>query len=85
MQLPHNLKSGLYTIRGYTQWMQNYSNDYMFHKQVFIINPLEKEIGTYKTEHNGMGWFKFYSSDRFTRLNINVQGVTQDGRYFILE
>lgn len=117
LQLPHNLKSGNYTLRAYTQWMLNYSTDFMFHKEVFVINPLDKEInnkenteiapltdimifpesgryfsdrfsifafktfdslgrgaqavaelynhrdsliGSYKTEHNGMGWFRFY-------------------------
>lgn len=117
LQLGHDLKSGNYTIRAYTQWMLNYPSDYLFYKQVFVVNPTKKDIdnleqnstaplsdiiffpesgryfsdrfsiiafktfdslgrgtcaiaelynskdsliGSYTTEHNGMGWFRFY-------------------------
>ena len=42
LPLAHNLKSGEYTLRGYTTWMMNSNPEFMFHKQISLINPTER-------------------------------------------
>jgi hypothetical protein len=37
--IPATLASGNYTVRVYTQWMRNFSQDYYFHKSITIVNP----------------------------------------------
>lgn len=36
--LPHELSSGLYTIRAYTKWMRNFSPDFFFQREIHIGN-----------------------------------------------
>lgn len=36
--LPHELRSGQYTIRAYTKWMRNFSPDFFFHREIQIAN-----------------------------------------------
>lgn len=38
-ELPGNLKTGNYLIRGYTKWMRNYNPEFFFTKNIAIINP----------------------------------------------
>lgn len=38
--LQYDLRSGEYTLRGYSRWMLNRNPDYMFHKKIRIINPV---------------------------------------------
>ncbi|WP_018619480.1 hypothetical protein [Spirosoma luteum] len=37
--LPASLRSGLYRMRAYTNWMKNFSADYFFEKNLTIVNP----------------------------------------------
>ncbi len=37
IQLPSQLKSGSYLLRGYTSWMKNFDNDYFFEKEINIL------------------------------------------------
>ncbi len=37
LNLPKKLKEGFYTLRAYTQWMQNYGEPYYFTRQVQVI------------------------------------------------
>lgn len=37
--IPHDIQSGEYTIRAYTQWMRNFDEDYFFTKNIVILNP----------------------------------------------
>src|SRR5690606_13334946 len=36
--IPASLNSGNYQLRGYTQWMKNYSSEFFFHKNISIVN-----------------------------------------------
>lgn len=36
--LPHELRSGQYTLRAYTKWMRNFNPDYFFHREIQIAN-----------------------------------------------
>ncbi|GAB2788637.1 hypothetical protein HNQ93_003094 [Hymenobacter luteus] len=38
-QLPASLASGVYTVRAYTSWMQNFDPAYYFQRQVTVANP----------------------------------------------
>ncbi|WP_324673150.1 hypothetical protein [Hymenobacter sp. GOD-10R] len=37
--LPSALASGVYTVRAYTSWMQNFGPEYFFHSTITVINP----------------------------------------------
>lgn len=37
--LPDALQGGTYTLRAYTGWMRNFSDDFFFHKDLTIIGP----------------------------------------------
>ncbi|MPR34983.1 hypothetical protein [Salmonirosea aquatica] len=37
--LPATLSSGTYTVRGYTNWMKNFSPDYYFEAPITVLNP----------------------------------------------
>lgn len=37
IQLPLELKSGSYLLRGYTSWMKNFDHDYFFEKEINIL------------------------------------------------
>lgn len=37
--LPDTLADGLYRLRAYTSWMQNFDQDYFFHQSLPIYNP----------------------------------------------
>ena len=39
LNLPRNLPSGHYLLRGYTQWMQNEDEAFFFKKVIPIVNP----------------------------------------------
>jgi hypothetical protein len=43
-QLPINLnlRSGRYTLRAYTTWMMNFQPEYMFYKEIAIVNPAKR-------------------------------------------
>ena len=36
--LSDTLSTGIYQLRGYTEWMKNFSQEFFFHKQIYIIN-----------------------------------------------
>ncbi|MBE0654424.1 MAG: hypothetical protein IH594_11535, partial [Bacteroidales bacterium] len=44
--LQDTVPEGLYRIRAYTNWMRNTGEDYFFHKDIYINNPL---FSTYAT------------------------------------
>ena len=37
--LPENLEPGVYTLRGYTNWMKNFDDSWMFRRSIRIIRP----------------------------------------------
>ncbi|HZZ74614.1 MAG TPA: hypothetical protein VFE04_01755, partial [Puia sp.] len=51
MIIPVNIPSGTYRFRAYTSWMRNFSPDYYFEKNIWIINPqnLQAEPAASKT------------------------------------
>ncbi len=44
ISLPDTLAEGLYQIRAYTNWMQNFHPDYFFSKNIQIMNPAYKRL-----------------------------------------
>ncbi len=40
LYIPVSLSSGNYKLRGYTNWMKNFSPDYYFEKTILVVNPL---------------------------------------------
>lgn len=41
--IPTDLKTGYYTLRGYTNWMKNFSPEYYFEKNISITNVFRNE------------------------------------------
>lgn len=52
--IPGTISSGNYLIRGYTNWMENFSPDQFFYKSVSVINPFES-IDHLKIPNTGTG------------------------------
>ncbi len=44
LQLNDSVISGNYLLRAYTNWMLNFSEDFIFERQIFIHNPIEKKL-----------------------------------------
>ncbi|MFB9863077.1 TonB-dependent receptor plug domain-containing protein [Rufibacter immobilis] len=42
--LPDSIQAGLYRVRAYTSWMQNFHEDYFFHQNIQIWNPRESDL-----------------------------------------
>jgi len=42
--LSAELSSGNYLLRAYTSWMNNFPLEYMFHKEITVINPTDEDI-----------------------------------------
>ena len=53
IQLDDSLPAGNYQIKAYTNWMNNFHKDFLFTKDVFVINPAEENyIGRAQIRHN---------------------------------
>lgn len=50
--LPDSLKSGMYHIRAYTNWMLNFDAGYFFNKKINIADPISKTRDTQKPTTN---------------------------------
>jgi len=44
IRIPVSVATGNYILRGYTQWMKNYSPDFYFEQQIEIINTLNENL-----------------------------------------
>jgi hypothetical protein len=47
--IPATLNSDTYTVRAYTRWMMNFSDDYFFTKHLTIVNPFKTKPTTLST------------------------------------
>lgn len=46
LELAENIPQGDYSLRAYTYWMQNEGADYLFKKNIRVLNPLESRLNT---------------------------------------
>lgn len=46
IQIPTSLTNGTYTVRGYTNWMKNFSPDFYFETAIIVLNPFEQSTST---------------------------------------
>ena len=53
IDVPSDLKQGIYTLRAYTMFMSNAGADYFFRKPLIIINPQSAGNSDFKLEDNG--------------------------------
>lgn len=44
LKLKPELQAGMYVLRAYTYWMQNNSNDFFFHKNIYIGNLIDNKV-----------------------------------------
>ena len=66
IELPPNLETGNYTVRGYTLWQLNNSPEYLFNEQVRIIGEQVKKMKKAKTPPP----------------DVNISFWPESGRYF---
>jgi hypothetical protein len=65
VDLPDNLQQGDYCLRGYSYYMQNEGEDFLFKKRLRVINPRDSRVKTavtYSEERPG----RYLMSTRFT-------------------
>lgn len=65
--LPDSLPDGNYTIRAYTAWMRNFSEDFLFRKNIYIHNP---------EQENYIRWSERRQNRRFNRSLDNKREET---------
>ncbi|WP_183906679.1 MG2 domain-containing protein [Rufibacter immobilis] len=56
--LPDTIPAGQYRLRAYTSWMQNFGQDYFFHRNLQIFNPRVDDmvvVPTYSYKRQGSG------------------------------
>ncbi len=68
--LPDSLPDGNYTIRAFTAWMRNFSEDFFFRKNIYIHNP---------EQENFIRWSERRQNRRFNRdLNEKQEEIRFD-------
>jgi len=81
LPLNHKIRSGEYVLRGYTSWMMNSGPEYMFHKQITIINPTDKKAETVAGLNGRAG----VSSDTLSSFDFYPEsGVYLSGRNAVI-
>lgn len=60
------LQTGLYEIRGYTNWMRNFSDDFFFRRQISILNPEFSE--------------QLYRDDKLANKKLKRKSVRKSGK-----
>lgn len=92
----HNIPSGKYTLRAYTQWMMNSLPDYMFNKEISVINPAFKDSARIDIEEgliNRVASLQFFPesgriiSQKFARIAFKAtdnrgRGIAFSGKLF---
>lgn len=74
LNLPRNLPSGHYLLRGYTQWMQNEDEAFFFKKVIPIVNPAPHAIAD--TLSDGSSPVKTLSSTEHPITTTDLQQTT---------
>ena len=74
--LPDSLPQGLYRLRGYTNWMRNFSEEYFFSREINIWNP-EHETSLYRDDRLVNKKFKKKSQKK--SWNLDVQFFPEGG------
>ncbi len=86
MPINLNLRSGRYTLRAYTAWMINFQPEYMFHKEIAIVNPAKRGDAGISSEivsgEDVTGEFS-ESSDNMNLIDTigNITFFPESGRY----
>ncbi|MBA9075921.1 MULTISPECIES: TonB-dependent receptor plug domain-containing protein [Rufibacter] len=44
MELPDDIPEGMYRLRAYTSWMQNFDEDYVYHQNLNIFSPRKTDL-----------------------------------------
>jgi hypothetical protein len=59
------VSEGIYTLRAYTQWMQNFGEECFYQKDIYIINPLNKQWMV-REQH------RLVDNDRVLQFELNL-------------
>ena len=88
--LPDDLTTGKVIIRGYSYWMMNNSPEYMFTKELAIINPMKDNLKREMVEKGikkDADFAKYNLSNPFDSADVNrnrdydLQFMPESGRY----
>ena len=90
--LPDDLSTGKVIIRGYSYWMMNNSPEYMFTKELAIINPMKDNLKREMVEKGikkDADFAKYNLSNPFDSADVNrnrdydLQFMPESGRYLV--
>ena len=80
--IAHTLTSGTYLLRGYSRWMADFSEEYMFHKEIRIVDGIHSKQGenTVSEAEHGLAEVNFYpeSGSYLTNQPANVAFKAND-------
>lgn len=88
--IPGQLLTGIAVIRAYTSWMQNRSEEYMFHKNIELRNPvkddvvlnMEKDLVRDQYRYTNLGVENPFAHKKKKLEAMDVQFLPESGRYF---
>lgn len=85
LALPASLRTGTYTLRAYTRWMQNASPEYYFHAPIQVVNTLAARLPAPAAPDSVAGYdVQFFPEGgnlvRGLRSRVAVKVLAPDGR-----
>lgn len=92
--ISEDYNSGLATIRAYSYWMLNFSPEYMFNKNIKVINPMKDDFVASLVEANVTDYYeydelgvenpfskKLFGTKEKSEDGIDLQFLPESGRY----
>ncbi len=76
--VPENLKTGYYVLRGYTNWMKNYSPQFYFQKHILINNVFNNEALSADTKAEPVIHFYVEGNNLVSGVPANLAIVVSD-------
>lgn len=80
LNLKDDMKAGRYILRGYTKWMQNSPNEYMFSKEITIVTPASLRKENLGIAPGGSLLTNTYEKPKV--MPLDLQFFPESGRYF---
>ncbi|MEJ5995509.1 hypothetical protein WG904_13860 [Pedobacter sp. Du54] len=77
---PKVYKSGTYTLRGYTNWMQNFGETYFFKKQIKIVN-IPTSVQEPSTSSVAVALKKTTTTNNFPKQDPSIQFLPEGGSW----
>ncbi len=76
-------KSGNYTLRAYTNWMQNFGDTHLFKKSIKILNGTVEELTTLTNQPKLTQTKNIKSEDGNREIEIDLQFLPEGGKWLV--